>query len=393
MPKSRADYREERSRPTDIPQRSSALKTSADPRFAGRARQPGLDLLRALAIILVVFYHAGLFGFPLPHELQRFGWIGVDLFFVLSGYLIAGQLIGPLARGQALNLSRFFWRRSLRILPAYLVVLAVYFFLPALREYPTTPPAWKFLAFVQNLGLHGGTAFSHAWSLCIEGQFYLLLPFLLLCLARWKSIGIALPIAVLAGGIILRAIIAYRISMNGVVPFRGFQPLIYYATWTRLDPLTLGVSLAAIERLRPQWWSRLLQTASWIWLPGLAVIVFGLFLGEGDLTIMTCVWQFLLIAMGMAALLVCAVSPRLPLQRVEIPGAAFIASIAYSIYLSHKLAIHAIQTASETHGLPLNSFLAIVLVVCAIALVGMALFFAIERPFLQIRQRHPPAGR
>jgi peptidoglycan/LPS O-acetylase OafA/YrhL len=57
-----------------------------------RQRQPGLDLLRAMAIVFVVVYHAGLFGFELPFRIQRFGWIGVDLFFVLSGYLIGGQL-------------------------------------------------------------------------------------------------------------------------------------------------------------------------------------------------------------------------------------------------------------------------------------------------------------
>ena len=114
----------------------SASSISPDPRFADRTRQPGLDLLRALAIVLVVFYHAGIFGFALPHDLQRFGWIGVDLFFVLSGYLIAGQLVRPLGRGDTFSVSRFFWRRSLRILPAYLVVLAFYFFVPALREYP-----------------------------------------------------------------------------------------------------------------------------------------------------------------------------------------------------------------------------------------------------------------
>src|SRR5438874_10758927 len=80
------------------------LRLAVDPRFQDRERQPGLDLLRALAIILVVIYHAGIMGFPLPGGVHRFGWIGVDLFFVLSGYLIGGQLLAPLARNQRINL-------------------------------------------------------------------------------------------------------------------------------------------------------------------------------------------------------------------------------------------------------------------------------------------------
>ncbi|PYI78953.1 MAG: hypothetical protein DMF04_01510, partial [Verrucomicrobia bacterium] len=140
------------------------LLPGVDPRFTDRPRQPGLDLLRALAIIVVVIYHAGIMGFPLPGRMHRFGWIGVDLFFVLSGYLIGGQLLAPLARDQQIDLPRFFARRALRIMPAYFVVLGIYFLLPSWREYPEISPLWKFVMSVQNLGLHGGTAFSHAWS-------------------------------------------------------------------------------------------------------------------------------------------------------------------------------------------------------------------------------------
>src|SRR6266478_3743072 len=155
-------------------------ETAIDPRFTHRARQPGLDLLRALAIIVVVIYHAALFGFKLPGRVDRFGWIGVDLFFVLSGYLIGGQLLAPLARDQRIKLGRFFTRRALRIMPAYFVVLAIYFLLPSWREYSEmSQPLWKFLLSVQNIALHGGTAFSHAWSLAVEDQFYLALPSLL----------------------------------------------------------------------------------------------------------------------------------------------------------------------------------------------------------------------
>src|SRR2546426_4980138 len=187
------------------------LRLAVDPRFQDRERQPGLDLLRALAIIVVVIYHAALFGFKLPGRVDRFGWIGVDLFFVLSGYLIGGQLLAPLAREQSIKLGRFFARRVFRIMPAYFVILAVYFLLPSWREYPDmAQPLWKFLFSVQNIALHGGTAFSHAWSLAVEDQFYLALPFILLALNNRPRAATILACAIVIGGIFLRAFLAYQ---------------------------------------------------------------------------------------------------------------------------------------------------------------------------------------
>ncbi len=371
-------------------------ETAIDPRFSDRERQPGLDLLRALAIIVVVIYHAALFGFKLPGRVDRFGWIGVDLFFVLSGYLIGGQLLAPLARDQRMNLGRFFARRALRIMPAYFVVLAIYFLLPSWREYSEmSQPLWKFLLSIQNIALHGGTAFSHAWSLAVEDQFYLALPFLLLFLYRRPRTAIIIPCLLVVGGIALRTFLAAQNpSVDGGVSFRGFQAWIYYPTWSRLDPLVFGVALAAIEKFRPQWWRRLTNYAIWLWLPGLVLIVYGLWLGEGDyLTVTACTWQFPLIALGMAALLIYAVSPRLVFRRVAIPGAAFIASIAYSAYLIQKLVIRFVEQFCASHNIVLTSAPALICVELCVYAAATILFFTVERPFLQLRHRITPRSR
>jgi peptidoglycan/LPS O-acetylase OafA/YrhL len=338
-------------------------------------------------------------GFPLPGQAHRFGWIGVDLFFVLSGYLIGGQLLAqpsgdgtPSSRNRAapsMDLRRFFARRALRILPAYLVVLALYAFLPSWREYPDMFPLWKFLVSVQNIGLRGGTAFSHAWSLAVEDQFYLVLPLVLLLVLRRNWAALAVPGFIVLGGFALRWFLALQnLDETGAVSFRGYQTWIYYATWGRLDPLVLGVILAAIEKFRPQWWRRLTDFAPWLGLSALALIVYGLWLGETDsITITMSVWQFPLIALGMAALLLCAVSPRLVFHRIKIPGVAFIASVAYSAYLVQKLVIHFVAQFCAGHDITPTSAFALVIVQLSIYAAATILFLAVERPFLQLRHR------
>jgi peptidoglycan/LPS O-acetylase OafA/YrhL len=343
---------------------------------------------------VVVVYHAALFGFKLPGRVDRFGWIGVDLFFVLSGYLIGGQLLAALARDERIKLGQFFTRRVLRIMPAYFVVLAIYFLLPPWREYSEmSQPLWKFLLSVQNIALHGGTAFSHAWSLAVEDQFYLALPFLLLFLYRRPRAAIIIPCLIVIGGLALRAFLAARnSSVDGTgVSFRGFQAWIYYPTWTRLDPLVWGVALAAIDKFRPTWWKHIINCGPWLLLPAIGLIAYALYLGETEnLSVTACVWQFPLIAIGMAALLVCAVSPRLPFCRVAIPGAAFIASIAYSAYLIQKLVINAVEQFCTNHNIDLTSMPALLGVELCVYAAATVLFLSIERPFLLLRRRLAP---
>jgi peptidoglycan/LPS O-acetylase OafA/YrhL len=278
-------------------------------------------------------------------------------------------------------------------MPAYFVVLAIYFLLPSWREYPEISPLWKFLVSVQNLGLHGGTAFSHAWSLAVEDQFYLLLPIILILVSKSPSTRIIIPSSIVIGGILLRAFLAWQnpAAESGGVSFRGFQTWIYYPTWTRLDPLVFGVTLAAIEKFRPHSWQRLTNVALWLLLPSLALIGYALYLGEGDyLTVTATIWQFPFIALGMAALLICAVSPRLIFRRVKVPGAAFVASIAYSAYLLQKLVIHFVAQFCASHNIALTSTSALLGVQVCVYFVAALFFFAVERPFLQLRHRAVP---
>jgi peptidoglycan/LPS O-acetylase OafA/YrhL len=137
--------------------------------------------------------------------------MGVDLFFVLSGYLIGSQLLRPYVRGSRPSIGGFYLRRAFRVLPAYLAVLLFYFAIPGFREAPGLSPAWQFLTFTENFRidyLHD-QAFSHVWSLCVEEHFYLVLPLLIVLLMRRPSFGKALAVilGILCFGIAIRTYI------------------------------------------------------------------------------------------------------------------------------------------------------------------------------------------
>ena len=124
----------------------------------------GLNTLRALAIIVVLIYHyrvvvcnRDLFGF-----ISQLGWAGVDLFFVLSGYLIGNQVFSALLEKQNFSLKNFYIRRLLRTLPNYYFVLALHFVFPVALTGTVTAPLWQFFTFTQNYTFHPGETFTHS---------------------------------------------------------------------------------------------------------------------------------------------------------------------------------------------------------------------------------------
>lgn len=350
-------------------------------------RLPGLDTLRALAIVSVMLFHSWVVGGmgPLFDPLARYGWVGVDIFFVLSGFLIGAQVLAPLAHGGQLALGDFYRRRAYRILPAFAVVLALYQCVPALRELPGIAPWWQFATFTMNLLIdyRSQPAFSHAWSLCVEEHFYLLFPLLAIGLARLRS-GRALALVaglVVLGGIALRAALWWHDT--AVQPDRNWYiEDLYFPTWARLDGLLAGVLLAALKTFRLKWWIRAqghAQTAMWL---GLAVTgaALVLFRDRGGLLPNAIGWP--LLSAGLGLLVFAAAGQCSAIGRWRVPGAGWIAGISYSLYLSHKIAYHLVQVAlgERLHGV------AIFLVYAAAALLlGSALHLGVERPFLRLR--------
>jgi peptidoglycan/LPS O-acetylase OafA/YrhL len=370
-------------------------------------RVPGLDTLRAIAIVWVMLFHSYLIGglgerFGL---LERSGWMGVDLFFVLSGYLIGSQVLKSLKVDGRLNFLTFYSRRATRILPAFLVVLALYALWPAWRETPHMQPLWQFFTFTFNLLFDNSNnyAFSHVWSLCVEEHFYLLFPLLALLLTRrpaaWKFITVCLGVVV--GGIALRA----GLWMHFVAPSLQegapsgliYLRYLYYPTYARLDGLVAGVALAACAVHRPAWMTAL-RSHTFALLGFSAVsLAAALTLFDGARTqFWPCVLGYPLVALAMGGL-VAAASGGSPLARLNVPAARWLAGISYSLYLCHKGVFTLLASVLGDH-LARHGLIRFALFAAVTLAGGALLHYVVERPFLHWRDHRtgssvPASGR
>jgi peptidoglycan/LPS O-acetylase OafA/YrhL len=212
---------------------------------------PALDGIRALAILLVIPHNLDLLRPPIPAidypvvTLMHAGWIGVQLFFVLSGFLITGNLLDT--RGSHNYFGAFFGRRALRILPLYFAVLLIALVIaPGLVTVPQEMSAtlsnqiwlWTFLVnWTQPYGV-GVYGFSHFWSLAVEEQFYLLWPFVVLrcrpAILLWVCAA-AVLIALVTRSLLLAA--------------HASPDAIYMFTICRMDALAMGAAAAALIRI------------------------------------------------------------------------------------------------------------------------------------------------
>jgi peptidoglycan/LPS O-acetylase OafA/YrhL len=209
-----------------------------------RTYYPALDGLRGVAILLVVFLHN--FGFM---NYFFFGWLGVDLFFVLSGFLITDILLNTV--GQPGFLKNFYMRRVLRIFPLfYLVLVICLFILPTIRSlgldtrYYTENQFWLW-TYLQNWLFifkepYGDKILLHTWSLAVEEQFYIVWPLLILLIRKPRSL-----LATMAFILLLVCLARYLVWTNKI------EDLAYSSlyTFTRIDGLCIGAMVALLQRI------------------------------------------------------------------------------------------------------------------------------------------------
>ena len=310
--------------------------------------------------------------------------MGVDLFFVLSGYLIGSQLLKPLSRGEPLAFGRFYLRRTLRVVPAYLVALTLYFAVPGFREAPGIQPLWQFLTYTVNLLIdyEHNQAFSHVWSLCVEEHFYLLFPLLAWWLTRRPSVNKFLCVcaALVAFGTIARGYAWQNMGTH-------FVEDVYYPTYNRLDGLLAGVVLATIQTFRPMLWQQLQARANVLLLPsGLLIVAVAMWLFRDRVGLLPTVIGYPLLSLGLALLVAAGTPAQGWLARLRIPGAEWIALISYSLYLIHKVVFHLVESllSERLAGHPVFAF---AVYAAATLFAGALLYYAVERPFLRLRDR------
>lgn len=362
------------------------------------SRINGLDTLRACAILLVLMYHYMVF---VSHEpsfgfVSEIGWVGVDLFFVLSGYLIGNQIFAALRSEHGFSLKTFYIRRALRTLPNFYVVLAIYFLFPIEAGGKAVTPLWKFLTFTQNFDLKPGTAFSHAWSLSIEEQFYVVLPIVAIAtIAYLKSVRamwLVLFVAI-AGAACMRYLMWQQVGDD----YTQYYVHIYYSTWCRFDELLPGVALALLKNFHPQIWARTLKHGhlsllGGAILSGVAMYLFTFYSyveGQGFLWFTTS-FGYSLLASGFALLTLAGLSPNSYLYRWRIPGASILALWSYALYLVHKPLMNALIRPFDAWGVSVKSWIGISSMFVLSLLAAYVLYLVVETPFMRLRDRYFP---
>ena len=367
--------------------------------------------MRGIGCAIVVFCHCALWLPPslpnsfraLPPGLGKFIlslWFGLDVFFVLSGFLIGRILLSQLKRG-GLSFRAFYVRRFFRVFPVYYLVLTVsVFLLSRIPEWgvlygglpwqESLARSWPNYLFVSNYlyGMQFPNPLSWGWSLCVEEHFYLATPLMLAVLFRLaKRHGRWLFLAGLGCVPLLFRWAEYARAPD-MIPFKWVHPM----THTHADGLIFGVLVAyahVFHRERAAAWVARLGSLTWILGLGCyaAVMLWGGLWTRGAFPV---IWQFFVVSMGSSLLILNGLFldnrvTRFLGWRVWVP----FARASYGQYLTHLFVVFWAlgwwpRGPYSTAGAIASVFAFCLVVLAFAAALGATLYLLVERPFLDV---------
>jgi peptidoglycan/LPS O-acetylase OafA/YrhL len=358
-----------------------------------------LDVLRCIAAVLVIFRHSGI-----QSRFAHAVWVGVDLFFVLSGFLISGLLFSEYKLHGAISFKRFFIRRGFKIYPAfYLLLLFTVVIQSVSGRWSSLAQYLTEASYFQNYGRH---IFAHTWSLAVEEHFYILLPVILLVMIRFSPNRDdpfrRIPVVFAAIAIIclaIRAATAFHIPTSELEDWEVYRRVLA-RTHERIDSLLFGVLIGYVHHFRPELFGKWLEsTTNRVGLAMLAcaLVMPAIFYPPQNRFMLTIGLTMLYLGFGIALVLSLHVKNVVPAS-VEAPlkwlgtGLAFIGVYSYSIYLWHTdimaYGAHVVRklTHYQLHGSLLEAFY----FPAAIAF-GIVMSRLIEQPCLKLRDRIFPS--
>lgn len=334
-----------------------------------------LDIVRGIAILLVLLFHfQPAPGDPLLDALAlpfaRAGWAGVDLFFVLSGFLVGRMILTEAAKPDGFGYARFFRRRAWRLWPALFLYLALLGIAGGAASWQLV---WPVLLHIQN---YHDTAPSHLWSLAVEEHFYLGAALLLPLLMRGGFVRVLAGLAVVA----ILSLALRLAALAAGAPLLALQ----WQTQFRLEGLAIGVALACCAIHRPEWIAAAGRYRAALF--AIAATGFAA-LAAGDAEGFRHGIGFTIAALAAAALLLAMVDARVP-RWLDTPARALAAlgTIAYSLYIWHASLGQVARALAPRLGLHGSGAVLIFQLAFAIT-VAAALYLLVERPALQLRDR------
>ena len=357
-------------------------------------RNKRLDILRCVAVITVILHHSGESTF-----FTRVGWTGVDLFFVLSGFLISGLLFSEYKRSHSINFKRFFIRRGLKIYPAFYVFLLLTGIIGELvfHAHPSSGQYLHEVFFLMNYK-HG--VWDHTWSLAVEEHFYIFLPIFLFILAKISS-NRENPFRSIPQAAAMIAALCLIFRAISVVAGKPNFTMAYIGSHERMDALFSGVLIGYFYHFRPAVLEKLMQPTRnriAIAAASLCLLSSGYFYGRDSAFLATFGYSF--IFLGFSGVLLLSLYVRGMLSGklawiMELVGsaAAYLGMYSYSIYLWHgPTAAWLPGFFRRTLGFPAGEYGRFIVYFVGSLVIGIVMSKLIEYPILRLRDRILPAS-